>query len=129
MRLTWRDGVATLLVALIGVPYVGYLLQGEMPFIKDPRGMSAVGLVLGVAAFFVARRPSREPHDAVTTAEDVLGVVAFGVGVIALILAEAAVAETLLAIFMAAIAVVWAVQMLHHAGVLSAGEGMRAVHR
>jgi hypothetical protein len=65
----------------------------------------------------------------VTTAEDVLGVVAFGVGVIALILAEAAVAETLLAIFMATIAVVWAVQMLHHAGVLSAGEGMRAAHR
>jgi len=129
MRLTWRDGVATLLVALIGVPYVGYLLQGEMPFIKDPRGMSAVGLVLGVAAFFVARRPRNEVHDATATAEDVLGLIAFGIGVVALILAEAAVAETLLAIFMAAIAVVWAVQMLHHAGVLSAGEGMRAAHR
>jgi hypothetical protein len=129
MRLTWRDGVATLLVALIGVPYVGYLLQGEMPFIKDPRGMTAVGLVLGVAAFFVARRPSRAPHDAASTAEDVLGLIAFGVGIIALILAEAAAAETLLAVFMAAIAVVWAVQMLHHAGVLSTGEGMRAAHR
>ena len=129
MRLTWRDGVATLLVALIGVPYVGYLLQGEMPFIKDPRGMSAVGLVLGVAAFFVARRPRNEVHDATATAEDVLGLIAFGIGVVALILAEAAVAETLLAIFMAVIAVVWAVQMLHHAGVLSAGEGMRAAHR
>ena len=50
MRLTLRDLVATILVAAVGVPYVGYLVNGEMPFIKDPRGMSAVGLVLGAAA-------------------------------------------------------------------------------
>lgn len=50
MRLTLRDLVATILVAAIGVPYVGYLVNGEMPFIKDPRGMSAVGLVLGAAS-------------------------------------------------------------------------------
>jgi hypothetical protein len=23
-------------------PYAGYLINGEMPFIKDPRGMAAV---------------------------------------------------------------------------------------
>ncbi|RDI31983.1 hypothetical protein [Lentzea flaviverrucosa] len=50
MRLGVRDVVATVLVALIAIPYVGYLINGEMPFVEDPRGMTAIGLVLGVAA-------------------------------------------------------------------------------
>ena len=47
MKLTLRDGIATLLVAAILVPYVGYLVNGEMPFIKDPRGMAAPGWCWG----------------------------------------------------------------------------------
>ena len=50
MRLKARDLVATLLVVAIAVPYVGYLIDGEMPFVKDARGMSAVGLILVVLA-------------------------------------------------------------------------------
>jgi hypothetical protein len=44
MRLKARDLVAPLLVALIAVPYIGYLVREEMPFMKDARGMSATGL-------------------------------------------------------------------------------------
>lgn len=40
MKLTLRDLVATLLVAAIAIPYVGYLVNGEMPFVKDARGMA-----------------------------------------------------------------------------------------
>lgn len=40
--------VATVSVAAIAVPCIGYLARGERPFIKDPRGMSATGLVLGM---------------------------------------------------------------------------------
>jgi hypothetical protein len=51
-----RDLLATILVAAIAVPYIGYLVNGEMPLIQDPRGMSATGLVLGVLAFHAAPR-------------------------------------------------------------------------
>jgi len=51
MKLKFKELIATILFAAIAVAYVGYLINGEMPFIKDPRGMSATGLVLGVAAF------------------------------------------------------------------------------
>jgi hypothetical protein len=34
MRLKIRGLVATILVAAIAVPYIGYLINGEMPFIK-----------------------------------------------------------------------------------------------
>lgn len=38
------------LLAAIAVPYIGYLIRGDMPFVQDPRGMAAIGLVVGVVA-------------------------------------------------------------------------------
>jgi hypothetical protein len=114
MRLTVRDLVSTLLVIAIGVPYIGYLVRGEMPFIEDPRGMAATGLVLGTAAFLVARSGDR--LDQVGKAEVGLAGVSLALGIAALIFAEAAAAELLLALFMGSIAVVWLVEMVDHAG-------------
>jgi hypothetical protein len=45
-------------------------------------------------------------------------------GVVALALAEMAVAEVLLAVFMASILIVWAVELMDHAGILP-GAGHR----
>jgi hypothetical protein len=116
MKLTLRDGIATLLVAAIAVPYVGYLIRGEMPFIQDPRGMSATALVLGVAAFLTAGRISTSS----TLGKVELGIalVSLAMGLVALALAETAAAEVLLAVFIGTIAVAWVVEMLHHAGLL-----------
>jgi hypothetical protein len=122
MRLKIRDLVATILVAAIAVPYIGYLINGEMPFIKDPRGMSATGLVLGVAAYLVLRRG--DLFDRVGKAETGLAVLALVLGMVALALAETAAAEVLLAVFMGSILIVWAVELLDHAGVLP-GAGHR----
>ena len=56
MRLTVRDLVATLLVVAIAVPYIGLLIDGEMPFVQDARGMAGVGLLLGGANTFLFAR-------------------------------------------------------------------------
>src|SRR5690348_16864625 len=119
MKLTLRDGIATALVAAIAVPYVGYLWQGEMPFIKDPRGMSATALVLGVAAFGVSGRVF--DTGAMGKVELGLGVISFALGVAALVFAGTFAAQALLAAFFATIVVVWAVEMLHHAGLIRFG--------
>jgi multisubunit Na+/H+ antiporter MnhF subunit len=115
MKLTLRDLIATIVVAAIGVPYIGYLLKGEMPFIKDPRGMSAVGLVLGAVAYFVLR--GADAHDRVGKVETVAGIVSLALGLAAVVLAEAAAADVLLAVFMGSILVVWAFELIDHAGV------------
>jgi hypothetical protein len=122
MRLKIRDLMATILVAAIAVPYIGYLINGEMPFIKDPRGMSATGLVLGVVAYLALRRG--DLFDRVGKAETGLAVLALVLGVVALALAETAAAEVLLAVFMGSILIVWAVELLDHAGILP-GAGHR----
>jgi hypothetical protein len=116
MRLKMKDLLATILFAAIAVPYVGYLINGEMPFIKDPRSMSAAGLVLGVAASLVMRRD--DLFDRVGKAETALAVASLAVGVVALALAETAAAEVLLAVFMGSILIVWAVELLDHTGIL-----------
>jgi len=116
MRLRMRDLIATVLVAGIGIPYVGYLINGEMPFIKDPRGMSAVGLFLGTAAFLVIR--VGDAFDRLGKIETGLAVLSLVLGLTALILAETAAAEVLLAVFMASILVVWAVELMDHAGIM-----------
>ena len=116
MKLKVKDLVATVLVAAIAVPYVGYLIDGEMPFVKDPRGMSAVGLILGIASYLVIERG--DTFDKVDKAESGLALVSLALGVVALALAETAAAEVLLAVFMGSILVVWAVKLADHAGVL-----------
>ena len=119
MKLRFKDLIATILFAAIAVPYVGYLINGEMPFIKDPRGMSAAGLVLGAVAFLVMRRD--DLFDRVGKAETALAVVSLVLGLVALGLAETAAAEVLLAVFMGSILVVWAVELMDHADIFRGG--------
>ncbi|GAA2167770.1 hypothetical protein GCM10009845_29840 [Pedococcus bigeumensis] len=121
MRLTIRDAIATVLVLAIGVPYVGYLVNGEMPFVKDPRGMSAVGLVLGAVAWLVLR--TGNARDRVGRGEAVGATVSMVLGLSALVFAEAAAADVLLAVFMASILLVFAFEVADHAGLVRAHAG------
>lgn len=116
MRLKARDLVGTVLVVAIAVPYVWYLIEGSAPLIEDPRGMSAIGLLLALGAYMVMQR--NDPDDTTDRVEIALYVVSLGLGVLAVTLAETASAEVLLAVFMGSILVVWAIKMMDHAGVL-----------
>jgi riboflavin transporter FmnP len=121
MKLRLSDLAATLLVAAIAVPYIGYLIRGEMPFVQDARGMSAIGLVLGVAAYLIFR--SGNAHDRVGLMENGVALVALALGVAALVFAETAAAGLLLAVFMGSIAVVLVLELVDHAGLLPAHSG------
>lgn len=124
MRFTGKDAATTLLVAAIVVPYAGYLVRGEMPFIQDPRGMAATGLVLGLLAALVAGRAVLDPEPWHRTAL-VIGTTAFGLGVGAVWTEN----EVVLAAFVAAIVVTWLLGTLVHTGVLRAGHMTGRAHR
>ncbi len=116
MRLTLRDSLASILVLAIAVPYVGYLVNGSAPFVQDPRGMAAVGLVLGFVAFLLMWGP--DVFDRMGKIELTVAIVSLGLGIAALVLAEMAFAEVLLALFMVSILVVWAIELMDHLGML-----------
>lgn len=117
MRFKAKDLVASVLVLAIAVPYVGYLVNGEMPFVKDPRGMSGVGLVLGLVAFLVLQRG--DTFDQLYRLETGVAAVSLALGFFTLGFAETAAADILLAVFMVSILIVWAIKLIDHAGVLT----------
>jgi hypothetical protein len=119
MTLKVKDLVAMLLVAATLVPYVGYLIDGDVPLVQDARGMAAVGLLLGGAAFAVLVGDKK--RDRVGKIETGLALLSAVLGVVALALAETAAAEVLLAIFMGSILVVLAAELIDHAGWWHAG--------
>jgi hypothetical protein len=82
MTFTWKDALATILVAAIVMPFVGYLVRGEMPTIQDAHGMVAAGLVLGLAAVLLVGRPARDPGP-LHRAALLTGVGTYGLGVAA----------------------------------------------
>lgn len=113
MKLRLRDLFATLLVLAVGVPYAIYLTTGDLPTsIGDFGGLAFVGLVLGSTAFLVQSKG--DLLDRPARMEEAVAGAAFLVGLLALVFSEAAVAEVLIAVFMSAILVVWALETLNH---------------
>jgi Na+-transporting methylmalonyl-CoA/oxaloacetate decarboxylase gamma subunit len=50
MRLTWRDGVATLLTAAVAGLYWAYLAGADLPLVSGPRALAGAVLVIGLGA-------------------------------------------------------------------------------
>lgn len=119
MRLTLRDAIATVLVVAIAIPYVGYLINGSMPFIQDPTGMAAVGLVLGVIAAAVGGWIALREGAFTEITTVVVGLVSVAAGIAALIgenLFNQTVWELALGGFMATIVLLWGFALLRHSG-------------
>jgi hypothetical protein len=110
-RLTIRDAFATVMLVAVGIPYVGYLIRGEMPFIQDPRGMAGVGLI-GLLLSFAAW--GMGTHTTFGKVMLLLGAAAIGLGVAAAIIGAEG-SEILLGIFMGAIALVYLAETVYHA--------------
>ena len=119
MRFTWKDAFVSLLVAAVAVPYVGYLVRGSMPFIEDPRGMAATGLVLGLIAAAAAGRAAFT-QERFGRAAEIVGLVSLGTGLATLIWAESgALSDVLLAVFVGTMVLTWALVMVGDSGLLA----------
>jgi hypothetical protein len=56
MRLPRTDLFATLPMGAIAMPYIGYLVRGDMPPIENAHGMAGTALVFGAVACLVMWR-------------------------------------------------------------------------
>lgn len=111
-QLTAHDLLATLLIAAVVVPLIGYSARGSMPSVQGPRGMAGVVIVGGLLAFAAFGRKAAGTG----TFEWViitLGVLTLGFAVAALA------AETVSALLVPAVAslvLLWTLAVAHHAG-------------
>ena len=113
MRLNRKDMIATGLIAAVVVPYVGYLVWGEMPFIQDPRGMAGIGII-GLVLSFAAWGLGTKTFFG--KAMLIVGLATLGLGIAAAAVGVEG-SEVLLAVFIAAMVAMWVIEMLVHAGV------------
>lgn len=95
----------------MAIPYVGYLVREEMPFIQDPRGMAAVGIAGLILSYIIWGIETRSTFGKVML---VAGLAALGIG-IAAALVGAEGSELLLALFMGAYAVIFVTEIAYHA--------------
>jgi hypothetical protein len=106
MRLTWRDGLATLLVAAAAVLYALWAADALMAGVST-RWMTVIAFGLGMAActanqrelgeVYGATQEGRRPSGLYVALATALGVVMLVAGILAFVLASAALLITLVA--------------------------------
>jgi hypothetical protein len=110
-RFSFKDAVATVILAAVAIPYIGYVVWGRVPLVDDPRGMAAVGII-GLVLSFTAWGVGL--HSVFGKSMLLLGLAALGLGVAALLVGSEG-SELLLAFFMAALAIVYVAEIAYHA--------------
>jgi sensor histidine kinase regulating citrate/malate metabolism len=118
-KLTTRDLVATLIIAAVVVPFIGYSVRGSMPFVQDPRGMAGV-VIVGALLTFAALGRRAFGTGTYEWVMVTLGVLTLGFAIAALI------AETVWALLVPAAAglvLTWALAVLHDAGYVAPAHG------
>lgn len=112
-RLTFRDAIATVVLAAVAIPYIGYIVWGEVPLIQDPRGMATVG-ILGLILSFVAWGIGL--HSTFGKVMLLVGLASIGIGLAAAFIGSEG-SELLLVFFMTVVAVIYVAEIAYHASV------------
>ena len=120
MRLTWRDGLATLLVAAAAMLYALWATNALMPGVST-RWMTVIAFALGMAACTANQRELGELYGATRQGPrtsglyialaTALGIVMLAAGIVAFVLAS----EAMLATLVAAMIALWLISTARHA--------------
>jgi hypothetical protein len=137
MKLTWRDGLATLFFAAIAVPYAAYLYLGGFTLIKDsagntavgildPTGMAGLALIVGIVAAVVGGWIAFAEGTVARYVTAGLGAVTAILGVLALVgenlFNNTNVWEGVLGGFIAGIVLLWGFALARHSGIVSSDQ-------
>lgn len=87
MRLTWRDGVTTLLLAVVGLVYYGFVTGTDLAVLNETRGALLIIGAAGLGMCIVGGGAGIVGRNTYTGFMSVLGVAAFGLVVIGVITA------------------------------------------
>ena len=124
MRMSWRDGLATLFVGIGAVLYALWLAGVELGALNEVKALGAVILGLGLAASVIA--VVYGVGAGLLQASRIYLVVASLIGLAALVAGIAVLAtanETWLATLMVATAVLWVMSTIRHAAIPIEGHG------
>lgn len=112
MRLTWKDGVSTLLVGACGLIFLAVTDAWGWPLLGDFQAGAAALLVVGLAACIVggSNMTTFDTGDSMVVGASTIGFFALAVGIYGIVSGS----ETAFAILAATIAMLWVVATIHH---------------
>lgn len=113
MRLTWKDGLATVLTAGIVALYVAFLAGADLPLVSGPRVLACVALVagLGACALGGSSATGGVPSRSAMWFGGILGTTAFVTALITLITGS----HVALAILVGSTVALWLFATIRHA--------------
>lgn len=118
MRLSWRDSIATVLVAIGAVVYLAWAVGFEIPGFTEPVGVAVALLALGVAASLSAVVPGfadlLRGSKLYLVSASALGLIALGAGLCTIFGADANVG---LAVLTLTSVLLWAMSTMRHVGI------------
>ena len=116
-----RGGLATLVTAVVVVPFVGYTVHGSLPFVQDPGGMATLG-VLGILGVGIAFGDEAFGDARIGAVMAVLAVVGLVFGVLAVVVETS---WALLVPMMIALVALWLVGLVREAGLVTGSSTVR----
>lgn len=126
MRLSWRDSIATICVAIGVVIYGAWVVGSGLPGLGEPVSVAIAVLVLGVAASISAVVPGftalLRGSKLYLSVASVLGLIAFSAGVCTIAGADA---STGLAVLVLSTLALWGMSTLRHLGVPSSRQHLQ----
>ena len=127
MPVSWRDSIATILVAIGVVVYGAWVVGPGLPGFVEPAGVALAVLALGVAASVSAVVPGfgelLHGSKAYLAAASALGVLAFGAGACTILGGAAA---SGLAVLVVATVALWAMSTWRHVGIGRSGQHLQS---
>jgi hypothetical protein len=125
MPLSWRDSIATILVAIGVVVYGAWVVGSAIPGFGEPAAVAIAVLAVGIAASVSAVVPGfgelLRGSKLYLAGASALGLVALGAGVWTIAGADAAPG---LAVLVVATVALWAMSTLRHVGVGRPNQGL-----
>ena len=110
MSISWKDAVATLLTSGIVVIAYAKLKGFSWPLLGSYRVASLILLVLGIGGCIAVSSSGSPFKDAWTTTASILGMAAFGIGLLNLVMNN----RLLFIVLAADMVALWVVTTLHH---------------
>jgi hypothetical protein len=114
MRLTWKDAVATVIVAGAVALYLAHLDGADLAFLSGVRVLAPVILVLGFAAFVAAAQVPEQTSRANNRWLNLFGILGL-VSAIAAVGAMISAGAAFLAVLVGCIALMWILATTRHA--------------
>jgi len=104
MKLTLHNLVTTLLITTITIPYINYLINNKIPFIKNTHNITNINLILNTATYLILK--TNTPFNQLNKIKTTITIISLILKLITLTFTKTTTTKILLTIFIKSIFII-----------------------